>query len=329
MISQKTSKQNQNIRLFTLLLFTLSCQTLLNLNIQNFKKQIQTHQNNLKSEIKAKLNPTLVKALSFGHLPLVIDWIWIQSLLDTGDGLRNETLKKSDSSEHSPLFYKIDLLTDLDPLFFEAYVSGASLLSVLGNDPSGAKELLIKANQFRKTQLSTFPDEVHNKFWNQDWEILVLLGYVNLFELNDLKSAGQAFQEASQIRGAPRYITQLAGRFSKPNGEFEVGIRLLNFLSQSSKDESLRHEYLKKKNSLEISQFMAQLNQSFQEFLKIQPISEPKSLQSSEKMKSAWNLFLKKSNLGTQDPWGGTLSLGPHGTIITSTPHQKVFGLHF
>lgn len=259
------------------------------------------------------LDPVLFKAITFGQYPAAIDWIWIQVLLDP----RLDHVKPG---FHPAIYYQLDLIADLDPQNYDSYQAGTNLLAVIRDDKVGAEAFIKKGEKFRKELLPGYSEQFKKKFWQREWQIPFLLAYVELFELDNLPSAAVAFQEAAKIKGAPVYLQTLAHRFDEPGGVYEVGLRILNFmLNLHESDEKLRKELLKKRDSLFIGQYVFDLNHEFGSFLKV----NPKAKVSEE----SFHRFLKESRLKAEDPWGGKLSLNEQGRIVTTTSHQKVFGL--
>lgn len=99
-----------------------------------------------------------------------------------------------------------------------------------------------------------------------------------------------------------------------------MGLRLLNHMIQGEKEEDAKEELIKKRNSLVVGQYLYELNHSFQGFLQVRS-RMPGSIGSK------FEAYLKSSRTPSRDPWGGVLSVTPEGRIVTSTPHNKVFGL--
>lgn len=271
-------------------------------------------------ERRQKLDPRLFKSLSFGHLPVALDWFLMTILSDP-------LTTHVEPGTHPQIYYDLDLLTDLDPAFQDVYVAGADLLSVIRNDGPGARDLLLKGEQFLKHQLPDYPEQFKKKFWNNSWMIPVVLAYVQLFELNDMKNASEAFVQASEIPGAPSYLARLKQKFSRPGGVYEVGLRLLNFMLIGANDDRMRTELLKKRLNLYIGQFLFELNQSFLNYLNLQPGYNSRASVASKQMGLYWADFLKSTQTPVRDPWGGTVFIDHSGKVATTTPHEPVFGL--
>lgn len=259
-----------------------------------------------------KWDPKLLRMVSFGHLPAVLDWLWVK-------GLSEQAIDHVPQGVHPELYYRLDLITDLDSAFYMAYFAGANLLAVIRNDAMGARDLLIKAKKFRGSELDTYPKKFIQTQWKDPWKISLLLGYVYLMELNDMPNASIEFQEASQYPQAPPYLTRLSKRLQASGGQYEVGLKLLEFLARSTEDERVLERLERQHHSLQIAQFIFHLNEQFKEYLKAQ-----NRLQGGL---SDWELFVEKEKISLRDPWGGDLRFNLSGGVTTSTPYEKVFGL--
>lgn len=267
----------------------------------------------VKEEQANRWDPGLFRAITFGQTIAAIDWLWIQVLMDP-------RIDHVPPGVHPTIYYNLDLITDLDPENFSSYQAGTNLLAIVRNDSTGAEKLIKKGERFRKEELPSFPERFKSDVWRASWQVPLLLAYVELFELDDLVQASGAFQEASKVPGSPEYLKSLTHRLEVPGGEYEVGLRLLNFLmKQHASDEKVLKELNAKRDSLFIGQYVFDLNHEFGSFLKVNP---------KGKASEEWfHKFLKESRLKGVDPWGGRLFLNDQGRIVTSTIHQKVFGL--
>jgi hypothetical protein len=259
-------------------------------------------------------NPELYRVLSFGQLPSTVDWLWISSLTKTD-------IIRMNHGRHSKFFYDVDTMTDLDPLFAEVYIASANLLAVVQNDGKGAQIILDKGEKFRKEVLPRLPESYRKDYWLHPWQVPLLLAYVHLFELNDMPSGAIYFREAAALPGAPEYLANLAQRLERPGGEYEVGLKLINFMITRNTDDPLVKASLeKKRGDLFVGQYLYELTLSFAAF---------RSKHSALSVLGAWDAFRKESKLSVVDPWGGTLSVavGEGDKVVSTTPHAKVFGL--
>lgn len=280
-------------------------QIFINSNLMNYSLEKEINY----VERQYKLNPEVIKAFSFGHLASVIDWFWMTSVIDGSAGSHVAP------GQHPQLYYDLDLISDLDPAFFEIYTVGANLLSIIRNDGEGAKNLLKKGNDFFKNHISEYPSQLKEMYWGNVWSLHTLLAYVHLFELDDLPSAASEFLAAADLPGAPKYLLRLAKRLTQNGGVYEVGLRLLNFLISGQTDPKLKAALEKKRLNLSIGHYLFQVNESYKAFLNKHPKSKD------------LDYFLKANGVGNLDPWGGKLYLDRNGRILSSTPHDRVFNL--
>ncbi|MEK6578711.1 MAG: hypothetical protein AABZ55_05745, partial [Bdellovibrionota bacterium] len=201
-------------------------------------------------------DPTLFKVVSFGQTPVAVDWLWIKAISDPG-------ISHVIKGTHPKVYYDLDLATEIDPPFRELYWVGAHLLAVIRDDGEGARDLLRKGEAFRKTLLPKYTKEFQEKYWPNTWQLPLLLAYVELFELKNIRTAALSFKDAAAIEGSPSYLASLVRRFEKPGGEFEVGLRLLKFMHSGAKDPRVLDELERKMESLEVASYLFHLNRDF------------------------------------------------------------------
>lgn len=250
--------------------------------------------------------------VTLGYWQIAVDSLWIHAMLDAASDPEHPTAKPVRTTKHPDFYYDLMRATEIDPAFFDLYVSGANMLAIIHDDPEGARDVLIRGTHFLEVGLPEYPSEFQEKHWKMAWFVRVTLGYVYLFELKDLPSAGEQFQLAAEMPNAPEYLRSLSKRLQKEGGEYEVGLRLLKFMADGAKLPEVKARYLQQREWLEISQYLYLLNQKF------------------SKVRS-WPKFLSQNELNEKDPrdrWGGHLTLNPKmKKIETDTPREKVFGL--
>lgn len=295
--------------------FFILCVFLVQIVLQQSLRYLDTPWVEPEEERRVKWDPGLTRTLSFGYLPPVIDWLWMTALLDSN-------LSKVSVGTHPQLYYDLDLITDLDAAFLDVYINGGNILSVIRNDGVGARDLLLKGVAYFKDPVPEFKMASSGNYVNRVWNLYLVLAYVYLFELNAMKEASAAFQEAAALPNAPSYLASLVGRLKQPGGEYQVGLRLLKFLMEGATDSKLREGFEKKWDNLNKGYFIYQVNLDFQKFLK-----KTHAHFSYNRRSELWSKFLRATHTSEQDPWGGVLSVGDQGQVISSTPHFAVFGL--
>ena len=255
-----------------------------------------------------EVNPQLFRVLSFGHLPVAVDWNWLQILIHAPQVQKRAT-------DQSQLFFDLHLIADLDPAFREVYTYGAHLLSLMYFDAKGAVHLLKRGlDQQQKMSQESGSSSVIAAQWQNRWEIPLLLGYFYFFELDSMEESAQYFKLAAQFQDAPTFVQNLGQKLSQPLGQYQLGLSVLSFMLNSAQSEQLIEKLTRKKENFEKIFFIAKLNL---EFAEIQRKERLTALQ-------AWSRFY----VGKRDLWGGELSLDSLGHIQTTTPYEPVFGLH-
>lgn len=136
--------------------------------------------------LQVSLRGDSLKKLSFGFENLLSSLIWIRLLQE---------------AQHTPLksnvlsweFSEVDSITTLDPNFDSAYHFGSMYISFFRRDKEGGKRILEKWVKHRPT------------FWKAHY----MLGMHYFLELEDYASAAPHVIYASQLPGAPDYISSL------------------------------------------------------------------------------------------------------------------------
>ncbi len=237
-----------------------------------------------------KIDARAYRMMTLGHWTAALDWLMVRFLIE------DPAYSHVAPGTHPPSYDTLDLATDLDPAFYDLYTTGANYLSVVRNDAPGALHLLKKAEHFRTLELPSWPHDFREQHWSAEWYVPMLLGYVHLYEMENLPEAAEAFRVAGRLSGAPRYLQDLSQRLAQPGGEYEVGIRLLRFMLISEKNEPTRVILEKKLQSLLVGKYLDNLNRQV-------------------------------GTLPKTDPWGGKIFMNEKGRIVSTTAREKVLGL--
>ena len=263
-----------------------------------------------------KWNPKVFQTLTFGHHLSVADWLWIKVL-------QEEAIFHVKQGNHAAIYYYLDLLTKLDPLFFEAYHFGGLLLTVIRDDNKGAAEILKKGNRFRKDKLPQYPKWFQEKFWVFEWAIPMNLGYVYMFELGQFKKGVKAYLESASIKDAPRYIKKLARSLQTPLGRYRVGIRTIEMLMKQEKNREVevKNKLQSKKEKLIVGRHVFITQKKWEKFL------DQKRHLNSIKRKTLWKEFLNQFPRMKRDPLGGKVYLSKEKGVTSTSPHKDLFEL--
>lgn len=256
-------------------------------------------------------NPKLFEILSFSNLAVAVDWMWIRVL-------QEDSLTHVLPGQRAVIFYDIDLITDIDPRFQQAFTSGSNLLVVVRDDAASSLDLLLKGNFARRRLIPKHSRDFIQRYWSRPFQIPLILAYVYMFELRDIVRAKEAFIQAADAEGSPVYLQSLKKRFLKLGGEYEVGLRLLKFMMEENKDTTTRAKLSKQYFDLQMAQAMFFLNHEFEEYRKKARTRNPQRL---------WERFKKEKNVAETDPAGGRIYLDETGKAATTTEYKSVFGL--
>ncbi len=298
MIKKSVSYATVSLLIFILLLMSMGGVFLLKSTKSDFKAPAD--------DLSFTWHPDLFRILSFGHAPAAVDWLLIKFL---GEG----NILHVKPGVRAKVFYYLDLATTIDPAFFSLYTTGTSFLAVARNDKESALSLITKGESFRTQKLPEYPASFYNQFWREEWQIPFMKAYVHLFEFHDLVSSQVCFENLDQMitqgKSVPIQVQGLAQKATRPGGIYEIGMNVLTYLTNTTEDLVLKKEYQKKRESLFLSQYLAQLNDSYKKF------------------KGSWRQFKNEHRIPDQDLWGGTIYLNAEGKVDSTTPRQKVLGI--
>lgn len=260
-----------------------------------------------------RLDPSVVRLISFGQIGLAIDALWIQMLQD-------DRLTHVKVGEHPDAYFLLDAITALDPGYFEAYSHGARALSVVRDDGLGARELVRRGQRFVSEQLPKMPDRFRQSYWKHPWDLPYLRAYIELFDLHDPYAAAEAFADVSRFPGAPPHFGQIARKLSTVEGRFALARTILDRQLEGAKSDSdslarLAH----KSRDLDIAVHILRAERAFDQFL----------TRTSLPADRAWEKFLGAQPTWARDPAGGEIFVKPAALatrpirLSTTTNHYK------
>lgn len=163
-------------------------------------------------------------ALSFDLL--AADIYWIRALQHYG----GDRLNKPRERKYELLYPLLDLTTTLDPEFTIAYRFGAIFLAEPYPGGPGRPD---QAIALLRKGLRHAPDK---------WEYMQDIGFVYYWELGDFRQAASWFHRASQVKGAPIWLEQLAATTLAQGGDRASSRFLWQQILASAEDKWLRGE---------------------------------------------------------------------------------------
>lgn len=171
--------------------------------------------------------PPVIKNLTAGLSVQQADSFWLRSNQDFD--YCDKPINGNECVGKSWLYEIIDMTTDLDSHFLEAYYFGGLALTVIISDYEGASRIFDKG-------VINFP---------KDWRLSYAAGYHALFEeKNKLKAA--LLYKGVAANGGPPWIGIAAGGLAVDGGDRNLAIKILNEMIEISKDGKVT-DRLKKK----------------------------------------------------------------------------------
>jgi len=155
-------------------------------------------------------SPSMVRSLALGYESLLADVYWMRVIQYYG---------RRDEADRRPVRYKnlaalLDITTTLDPDLIDAYRAGSIFLAE--PEPIGAGQTVAALHLLDKG-IGLHPDE---------WRLRFDKGMVYYWYLNDFKTAGDVWAEASRVAGAPFWMEPLAAMSLSKGGQIDTAIAL-------------------------------------------------------------------------------------------------------
>lgn len=149
--------------------------------------------------------PKEIQHFHFGYSETMADVFWIRVLQDffvCDRPIEDLRVTHTEVCDQSWVFKMLDLVTDLAPKFGMPYYYGATVLSVITNDPEGARVIFEKGVREIPTA----------------WDIAYRAAYHYLIELKNNERAAELLVQAGN-NGAPAWVFSLAGRLYSEEGK--------------------------------------------------------------------------------------------------------------
>ena len=180
-----------------------------------------------------------LRLVSLDFEGLAADLVWIKGALYFGSHYRQRGFR------FRWMEGLLNLATDLDPLYYDIYWYGSSLLPEVHQ----SIRLLEKGMRY-------FPDK---------WELPQMIGFYYLYYLHDYKSAAKYYEIASLKPGRPPFVPSLASRFYTQAGELDAAIRVLKGFYETTHRKDLKKEFALRITQLEQIKYLQALVQAYRE----------------------------------------------------------------
>jgi hypothetical protein len=156
-----------------------------------------------------------------GFTALVADYYWLQAVQVVG---ANDFVASRSATQIGKL---LDVVTDLDPWVDHPYRFGAVWMT-------DSEENVRHANQLLRRGIAYHPDDWRNRFY---------LGFNQFYYLEENEAAADTLEPATQLKGAPAYISALAARLRSQGGQLDSAEIFLAELARREPVDYKRAEY--------------------------------------------------------------------------------------
>lgn len=165
----------------------------------------------------------LLPYLSLGHDQFMADLLWLKALLYFG--------KHYLTDKNYPYFFHIlDIITNLDKRFKEAYLLGGIILSL-------ELDAVEESNMLLEKGMENIPD---------DWRIPFYIGFNYWYYMNEHIQAAKYISISARLKGAPSYLTRLASTLYIKGGQKEVALSFLIEIYNNTEDERIKAQIIDK-----------------------------------------------------------------------------------
>lgn len=152
--------------------------------------------------------PVIVKQMSIGMKIQMADSFWLRAVQDFD--FCDQKINTTECKGKSWLFQVLDLVTDLDLKFEEAFFFGGLALTVIISDYEGASKIFDKGTlQFPKS-----------------WQLNYAAGYHSMIEEKNYAKAAERYLAAANY-GAPNWVRILAGTLAAKGGNTEFAEKVI------------------------------------------------------------------------------------------------------
>jgi len=188
--------------------------------------------------------PEVAQFLSLGFESVVSDYYWLKAVQIAG-GARTPGPEQGDY-----LARLIDVVTYLNPHVGHAYRFAAVWLI------QSEKEVR-EANRLLRRGVEAQPEEWRNWFY---------LGFNHFYYLDEIEEAARNLTVASELPGAPAYLSRLVVRLRAESGGLDVAQALVLEMARETESEEVRSGYLEALGEIEVERHARALDSVREDF---------------------------------------------------------------
>ncbi|MAI25993.1 MAG: hypothetical protein ACJZ7Z_05080 [Myxococcota bacterium] len=189
--------------------------------------------------------PEVAQVLSLGFESVVSDYYWLKAVQIAG-GARTPGPEQGDY-----LARLVDLVTYLNPHVGHAYRFAAVWLIQ-------TEEEVREANRLLRRGIESQPEEWRNWFY---------LGFNHFYYLDETEEAARNLAVASELPGAPAYLSRLVVRLRAESGGLDVAQALLSEMVRDTQTEEALSGYLEALGEIEVERHARDLDSAREAFV--------------------------------------------------------------
>lgn len=233
---------------------------------------------------------SFVRPLSLDYKGIVSDYLLFKFMAFIGGRL--DSIQDYKSEYWGYTVEILDVITDLDPYFFDAYLYTEMFLTWQASNYEEAIRILKKGM----------------KYIDDDYRIPYYIGFNYFYFLKDNVNSSKYIMEAAKIAPPSRYyLANLSARLSLYNDNHKIGIMFLEDLVKNTTNQWIRNEYIMRINTLKILDYL-----------------DAKVLEYKNKHQKAPESIKEIIDDGLipdmpKDPYGGEFFILPNGRVYTTS----------
>lgn len=236
------------------------------------------------------------KIVSLEFKGIVADFFFLKMITSFGDKIgKHENLGKRHADY---IYHSTDIITDLDPYFWDAYVLGDMTLSWGFGDIDRANALLFKAGKNRPG----------------DFRIPYYIGFNYFYFLKDNVNGAKYLMEAARLPNCPSFVPALAARLSAKAHELRTAIIFLEEMLKKTQNHQVAIQLSTRLKALVIIDYLETKIEEFHTRFG----DHPRSLLELVERKIITHL--------PEDPYGGQFYIAPDGKRVFTTSRLRHVG---
>jgi len=173
------------------------------------------------------------RVLACGYKGLLADFQFLRILTYLGD--RSVNQQPLTTQDWDYFYDSIDVLTDIDPWFYDPYVLTEGLLTWEAGRITDANTLLAKGAYYR----------------SNDWRLPYFIGFNHFFFFKDYAAGAEHIMTASRLPGSPGYLPTLAARLAYYGGQSQTAVLFLKQMLAENSNKQLAQRMEKRLLALE------------------------------------------------------------------------------